>query len=174
MIVQKASARSAQPWLNGRGVQYEIAADGPLPDGWTWRVSTADIGQDVPFSVYPGVDRDFCVADGDGVIVTIDGEEHRCVLHSVTSFRGDAEVSAALIDGPVRALNLMRVDGGPGGTWRVLQVGDSVRVMHVAVALADGAVVDVAGTAHELQTLDALVSCDSALITVLSGHVAAF
>ena len=162
------------PWRNGKGVQYEIVADGPLPDGWTWRVSTADISQDVPFSVYGGVKRDFCVAEGDGVVLTIDGVAHRCATHSVTSFAGDADVSAALIGGPVRALNLMRVVGGPVGTWRILRADESAAVDHVAVALADGAVVRIGGVTHELATLDAVVSVDGATVYVVSGVVAAF
>lgn len=174
LIVQRAASRTATPWRNGKGVQYEITADGPLPDGWTWRVSTADIAQDVPFSVYEGVNRDFCVAEGDGVVLTIDGTAHRCATHSVTSFVGDATVSAALIGGPVRALNLMRVFGGPHGTWRILRAGESSAVDHVLVALADGAVVRIGGETIALATLDAVVSCDGATVDVASGIVAAF
>ena len=100
-----------QPWKNGLGVQYEIVCDGSLPDDWTWRLSTADITQDVPFSVFPGVNREFCVADGNGVVLTINGVDHRCEPGSVTKFRGDDVVFATLIDGPMRALNLMVRDG---------------------------------------------------------------
>lgn len=174
LIVQRAASRTAMPWRNGKGVQYEITADGPLPDGWTWRVSTAEIGQDVPFSVYEGVSRDFCVAEGDGVVLTIDGTAHRCATHSVTSFAGDATVSAALIDGPVRALNLMRVVGSPDGTWRILRGGESSAVDHVVVALADGAVVRIDGETIDLATLDAVVSDSGVTVHVASGVVAAF
>ena len=93
------------------GVQYEITCDGSLPDDWTWRLSTADITQNVPFSVFPGVNREFCVADGNGVVLTINGVDHRCEPGSITKFRGDDEVFATLIDGPMRALNLMVRDG---------------------------------------------------------------
>lgn len=174
LTVQRAASRVAMPWRNGKGVQYEIAADGPLPDGWTWRVSTADIGQDVPFSVYEGVNRDFCVAEGDGVVLTIDGTAHRCVTHSVTSFAGDATVSAALIGGPVRALNLMRVVGGPVGTWRIVRAGESVAVDRVAVALAGGAVVRIGGVTDELATLDAVLHCNGVAVQVVAGVVATF
>jgi environmental stress-induced protein Ves len=174
LIVQRAASRTAMPWRNGKGVQYEITADGPLPDGWTWRVSTADISQDVPFSVYEGVSRDFCVAEGDGVVLTIDGTAHRCATHSVTSFAGDATVSAALIDGPVRALNLMRVVGGPGGTWRIVRAGESATVDHVAVALAGGVSIEIASGTYELQTLDALLTRATERVRVIAGCVAVF
>jgi environmental stress-induced protein Ves len=109
--IQRAVDRTPQPWKNGLGVQYEITCDGSLPDDWTWRLSTADITQDVPFSVFPGVNREFCVADGNGVVLTINGVEHRCEPGSITKFRGDDVVFATLIDGPMRALNLMVRDG---------------------------------------------------------------
>ena len=109
--IQRAVDRTPQPWKNGLGVQYEIVCDGSLPDDWTWRLSTADITQDVPFSVFAGVNREFCVADGNGVVLTINGVEHRCEPGSITKFRGDDEVYATLIDGPMKALNLMVRDG---------------------------------------------------------------
>lgn len=109
--IQRAVDRTPQPWKNGLGVQYEIMCDGSLPDDWTWRLSTADITQDVPFSIFPGVNREFCVADGNGVVLTINGVEHRCEPGSITKFRGDDGVYAKLIDGPTRALNLMVRDG---------------------------------------------------------------
>jgi environmental stress-induced protein Ves len=70
MILQKASDRKAMPWKNGRGVLYNIASDG---QNWTWEISTADITSDVPFSHFPEIYRQFCVASGAGVILTIDG-----------------------------------------------------------------------------------------------------
>jgi environmental stress-induced protein Ves len=109
--IQRAVDRTPRPWKNGLGVQYEIVCDGSLPDDWTWRLSTADITQDVPFSVFAGVNREFCVADGNGVVLTINGVEHRCEPGSITKFRGDDEVYATLIDGPMKALNLMVRDG---------------------------------------------------------------
>jgi environmental stress-induced protein Ves len=109
--IQRAVDRTPQPWKNGLGVQYEIVCDGSLPDDWTWRLSTADITQDVPFSVFPGVNREFCVADGNGVVLTINGVNRRCEPGSITKFRGDDEVYATLIDGPMKALNLMVRDG---------------------------------------------------------------
>jgi hypothetical protein len=109
--IQRAVDRTPQPWKNGLGVQYEITCDGSLPDDWTWRLSTADITQDVPFSIFPGVNREFCVADGNGVVLNINGVDHRCEPGSITKFRGDDVVFATLIDGPMRALNLMVRDG---------------------------------------------------------------
>ena len=172
MNLQRASSRTPMPWRNGKGVQYEIAADGPLPEGWTWRVSTADIDQDVPFSVYPGVVRDFCVAEGRGVVLTIDGVEHGCGPGSVTRFTGNADVSSRLVDGPVRALNLMQNDSNDAGSWVILREGESGSVPRVLVALAGGATVRVGNEQCRLESLDAVVDGAGAAVVVVSGVVA--
>lgn len=172
MIVQRALDRVRVPWRNGRGVQYEIAADGPLPEGWTWRVSTADIDSDVPFSLYSGVLRDFCVAEGKGVVLTIGDVPHRCMLHSVTAFTGDDTVSATLVDGPVRALNLMRVEGSASFSWHILRAGESIAVPRVVVALADGALIRIDGQQIELATLDAVLAVEGRVVEVVRGTAA--
>ena len=134
-------------------MQYEILCDGSLPDDWTWRLSTADITQDVPFSIFPGVNREFCVADGNGVVLTINGVEHRCDPGSITKFRGDDDVYARLIDGPMRALNLM--------------VRDEVAPIHLCrkdmegslaiVAIGKMQVIESDGKQFYLDVLDAVV-----------------
>jgi environmental stress-induced protein Ves len=170
MIVQRALDRPGVPWRNGLGVQYEIAADGPLPDGWGWRLSSADITTDVPFSSFPGVDRFFCVGEGNGVVLTIDGIEHRCGSRSVTHFRGDAQVVAQLIDGPMKAINLMVRDGAPHRGYHVALEGSQVVAM-CAVALAGGATVQFGGTTHELENLDALVGHHETSVEIIRGAV---
>jgi environmental stress-induced protein Ves len=139
--IQRAVDRMPQPWKNGLGVQYEITCDGSLPDDWTWRLSTADITQDVPFSVFPGVNREFCVADGNGVVLNINGVDHRCEPGSITKFRGDDVVFATLIDGPMRALNLMVRDGAVEKHLQVVRAGGSIDLRNSnAVVAITGAV----------------------------------
>lgn len=170
MMVQRALDRPGVPWRNGLGVQYEIAADGPLPDGWGWRLSTADITTDVPFSSFPGVDRFFCVGVGNGVVLTIDGIDHRCGSRSVTHFRGDAQVVARLIDGPMKAINLMVRDGGPHRGYHVALEGSTVQAIAV-VAFEGGAEVRLDSEVRELEDLDALVGGQAATVEVLRGAV---
>ncbi len=66
----------AQPWRNGAGVTRLIAsgrADSSTvnptaaSDAFDWRISLADIREDGPFSVFPGIDR-CAVLLGDGRI----------------------------------------------------------------------------------------------------------
>ena len=151
------------PWKNGLGVQYEITCDGSLPDDWTWRLSTADITQDVPFSVFPGVNREFCVADGNGVVLTINGVDHRCEPGSITKFRGDDEVFATLIEGPMRALNLMVRDGAAEKHLQLVSAGGSIdmSVAEAVIAITGSAKLQLNGGEVVLETLDSQLVLNS-------------
>ena len=157
--IQRAVDRTPQPWKNGLGVQYEIMCDGSLPDDWTWRLSTADITQDVPFSIFPGVNREFCVADGNGVVLAINGVEHRCELGSITKFRGDDEVYATLIDGPMKALNLMVRDGAKEKHLQVVRAGGSLVLNSqcVLVSIIEEAILDMSTGEVAMDHLDAVL-----------------
>jgi environmental stress-induced protein Ves len=172
MILQRASERIAVPWRNGLGVQYEIICDGSLPDDWTWRLSTADITQDVPFSSFPGVTREFCVAEGNGVALNINGVDHRCEPRSVTTFRGDDVVFANLIDGPMRALNLMVRDGSKSRSLRLSSAGQELDDCSVVVAIGSASILVVDSDEIDLQILDALIFETPKTIRVIDGVVA--
>jgi environmental stress-induced protein Ves len=174
MIVQRAIERIGVPWRNGLGVQYEIICDGSLPDDWTWRLSTADITQDVPFSSFYGVTREFCVADGNGVVLNINGVDHRCEPGSITKFRGDNVVAAALTDGPMQALNLMLRDGSTARPLQIARVGQHIVRSQVIVAIMGSASVEVANQVVELGLLDAIIDLEGMDAVVHIGEVAAF
>ncbi len=108
-----------QPWRNGGGTTRELLV---RPAGHTWqvRVSVADVVADGPFSAFPGVSRWFTVIDGEGVVLVVDGVEHRCAAGSdPLAFSGDADTRSRLIDGATRDLNLM-LRGTPGAMQRVV------------------------------------------------------
>ena len=174
MILQRASERPAVPWRNGLGVQYEITCDGALPDDWTWRLSTADITQDVPFSSFLGVTREFCVADGSGVVLNINGVDHRCEPGSITKFRGDNMVAAALTNGPMQALNLMLRDGSTARPLQIARVGQHIVQCQVILAIMGSASVEVANQVVELGLLDAIIDLEGMDTVVHMGEVAAF
>ena len=174
MIVQRAIERIGVPWRNGLGVQYEIICYGSLPDDWTWRLSTADITQDVPFSSFYGVTREFCVADGNGVVLNINGVDHRCEPGSITKFRGDDVVAAALTDGPMQALNLMLRDGSNARPLQIARVGQHIVRSQVIVAIMGSASVEVANQVVELGLLDAIIDLEGMDAVVHIGQVAAF
>lgn len=172
MILQSASERTAVPWRNGLGVQYEIICDGSLPDDWTWRLSTADITQDVPFSSFYGVTREFCVAHGNGVVLNINGVDHRCEPESITKFRGDDEVFATLIDGPMRALNLMVRDGAKHRSLHLCTPGENIVDCSVAVAIGSTSILIADRDEIDMQILDALIFNSPTTIRVSDGVVA--
>jgi len=174
MMVQRASERAAVPWRNGLGVQYEIICDGSLPDDWTWRLSTADITQDIPFSSFPGVTREFCVADGNGVVLNINGVDHRCEPGSVTTFRGDDVVFATLIDGPMRALNLMVRDGAKHRSLQLNSTDAVIADLSVAIAIGTSSILVSDDDQIDLQLLDALLVNEQKTIRVLQGVVVTF
>lgn len=97
------------PWANGRGVTAEICAVPHAGDDWAWRLSIADVADDGPFSVLPGVDRAIAVVQGVGMGLSIAGRsEQRVEFGSAAlSFAGDALTTCRLLDGPVLDLNLM-------------------------------------------------------------------
>jgi hypothetical protein len=108
-----------QPWRNGGGTTRELLAR-PAGDAWRVRVSVADVAADGPFSPFPGVGRWFAVIDGAGVVLAVDGVEHRCTAGGEPlAFAGDADTRARLIDGPTRDLNLM-LRGVAGAMRRVV------------------------------------------------------
>ncbi|MEO8364013.1 MAG: HutD family protein [Ilumatobacteraceae bacterium] len=172
-MIQRAISRDPRPWRNGLGVQYEVTANGPLPDGWTWRLSTADLNQDVPFSIYEGVTREFCVAVGGGVILTLDGVAHRCGPHSVTTFDGGSSVQAAIIEGPTKDINLMVKHGSPPMHMSIHNEGESLMDVEALVALGGGAKLIVDETTVELDELDAILAARGNAIVVTSGSVVA-
>lgn len=116
-VILSAADRRRIPWKNGGGEAEDIASHPPDADWITmeWRVSRAWITASGPFSVFPGIDRTFLVADGDGVELSPAGAPVRLDPDAPPfAFPGDVATDCRLLDGPVVALNVMtRRDG-----WR--------------------------------------------------------
>ena len=104
--ILNADEFQTNPWKNGGGVTHEIARHA-VGNGWLWRISIAEVGSDGPFSVFPGMTRILTVIDGAGIdLLSADGVlEAR--LHRPAPFSGDLDVTARLVGGPVRNLNLI-------------------------------------------------------------------
>lgn len=96
-------------WRNGQGVSWEIAAHKEIgaPD-FSWRFAKARIDNDVPFSIYPGMDRIFMMLDGGGMDLEFeDGKvlhvHEKFVPHE---FSCDVPLNCKLLQGPSMDLNL--------------------------------------------------------------------
>lgn len=117
MSVTRLSAAKypAQSWKNGLGVSQTIAGF-PLRAGFDtllWQVGSTEIVADCPFSLLPGLDRQFMVIEGAGVELTCVDEAGRTTVNRVSplqtpfAFRGDWRTSCRLLDGPVKVFNVM-------------------------------------------------------------------
>jgi environmental stress-induced protein Ves len=159
MRIQRSAEHHIVPWANGLGVTTDVFLWPPDTTEWTWRLSIADVSDDLPFSMMPGIDRHIMVASGAGMALTIDGAPERRMDRSTPplSFDGESITTCRLLDGPIADLNLMVRRGLAVGILHVARLP-----MGRALALApdDVAVVVLDGTirfgAEELVTFDAV------------------
>jgi environmental stress-induced protein Ves len=116
-------------WKNGAGWTREIHAHPASVHGWDWRLSIAEIEQDAPFSVFPGVDRQLVLLSGNGLRLRFDdGEVHELrPPHDRLRFAGERVVRGELVDGPTQDFNLMwRRDAIDAQLWHRPLVGPMV------------------------------------------------
>jgi environmental stress-induced protein Ves len=104
--LQRFVEHRKMPWINGRGVTHEVAV-AQLGDSWDWRLSIAEVSEDGPFSVFPGVDRVLVVATGNGMTLTIAGQSLKLARFESATFDGESEALGELTNGSVYDLNLM-------------------------------------------------------------------
>ncbi len=100
-------------WRNGFGWTREILR---LPDSttdtgdaWDWRMSIAEIEQDGPFSIFPGVERELILLHGNGLRLRFDDDAVHAIEppHGRLRFAGERIAFGELIDGPTHDFNLM-------------------------------------------------------------------
>ena len=111
MRVQRLGEHRRVPWRNGLGTTLEVAV-GPLlvaddALSWSWRVSVATVDQAGPFSSFPDVDRTLVVVEGDGLGLQVGSHRFSALPSCPVNFPGDEPTTAALLNGPVRDLNVM-------------------------------------------------------------------
>ncbi|MEV6399511.1 HutD family protein [Streptomyces sp. NPDC051907] len=137
--VLRAADRAAVPWKNGGGVTREIVAspEGASTDAFDWRVSLADVGEDGPFSAFPGVERILTVADGAGMDLAVGGRRTLAdERFRPYAFPGDQETEGRLLAGPVVNFNVMYRRGSTACQTAVVRGG-----LHLAVPPGATAVV---------------------------------
>lgn len=109
--VHPAADRRFAPWKNGGGETAEIACfpEGAGFDGFGWRISTARVAGDGPFSRFDGVARVLAVLEG-GPLALSFADGRRVVLDSESppfAFDGGLGCDGALLGPPVLDLNVM-------------------------------------------------------------------
>ena len=95
-------------WKNGTGWTREIVRV-PDREEWDWRLSIAEIEQDGPFSVFPGIDRELVLIRGNGLRLRFEDGEVRELQppHERIRFAGERVVGGELLEGPTHDFNLM-------------------------------------------------------------------
>jgi len=126
-IIRKGDFRETR-WRNGMGLSWDIASQPPGTEDFGWRLATALIESDVPFSDYPGVDRIFTLIEGNGLDLDFEGRTtlrvgRRFVPHP---YPCDVPTFCRLRDGPCRALNLFTRRGQWSATADVLSSGAEI------------------------------------------------
>lgn len=116
-------------WRNGLGWTREIHAASSRSGEWEWRLSIAEIEQDAPFSLFPGVDRELVLLSGNGLRLRFDDDEVNELHppHDRMRFAGERGVTGELLDGPTQDFNLMwRRDAIDAQLWHRPLVGPMV------------------------------------------------
>lgn len=115
LTIRRREEHRRMPWKNGLGVTEEIAIapEGvTLADPFLWRLSSALVQADGPFSLFPGYDRTLVVIDGAGMILDADGKRTTLArFGDPFVFPGETSVTSALSEGPIRDFNVMALRG---------------------------------------------------------------
>ncbi|MFF8292163.1 HutD family protein [Streptomyces sp. NPDC016309] len=121
--VLRAAGRTAVPWKNGGGVTREVAAlpENAGTEGFTWRVSLADVAADGSFSTFPGTDRILTVVAGAGMDLDAGGRPLRAERYRPVPFPGDVPTGGRLLAGPVVNLNVMHRRGAVAAAVAVVR-----------------------------------------------------
>ena len=158
------------PWANGRGVSYEVARESDAAGEWRWRLAIAPITEDGPFSPLPGVHRELTLIEGNGLVLTIDGNMVGCHPGHVVRFAGYSHTHAALTQGPVVDLNVMSREDAPM-TMSIVCGPSTIESVPALVAITDCTVI-FDGAEQTLQPRDALIGSTHS-VHLVSGTAAA-
>ena len=154
------------PWRNGMGVSWEIASHKEHgASEFSWRFAKARIDRDVPFSIYPGVDRVFMQISGNGLDLEFEGGQVLTVHESNVphAFACDVPLTCKLRDGPCFDLNLFTARGVYEAHASVIKLSgmetlDLSNIEAVYFALEGSVVLSGQGGAVQLQAGDAAVA----------------
>jgi uncharacterized protein len=162
----RQSEMTEGPWRNGMGVSWEIASHKqPVAAEFSWRFAKARIDRDVPFSIYPGIDRVFMQISGNGLDLEFEGG-HILQVHESNvphAFACDVPLNCKLRGGPCYDLNLFTARGVYEAQASVMKINgmetlDLSNIEAVFFALEGSVVLSGQGGAVQLQTGDAAVA----------------
>ena len=169
MNIIRASSLTPKPWKNGGGVTSEIVVSPPGAafDAFDWRISTAIVEQDGPFSRFPGVDRTLALLKG-GLKLKFADRPVVVLTPSSTPvcFPGDVDASAELWGGPAHDLNVMTRRGhwrasveGHRQSFRVAALPGFAKHPRCAIVMVDGS-----ATVHGTTSRSSLGPLDTVIV----------
>jgi environmental stress-induced protein Ves len=178
----RQSEMTEGPWRNGMGVSWEIASHKtPGAAEFSWRFAKARIDRDVPFSIYPGIDRVFMQISGNGLDLEFDGGYVLQVHESNVphAFPCDVPLNCKLRDGPCFDLNLFTARGVYQAEASVLKLNgmesiDLSGVEAVFFALEGSVVLSGQGGAVQLQMGDAAVATLEQVVSIAGNAASLF
>ncbi|MDE2444629.1 MAG: HutD family protein [Alphaproteobacteria bacterium] len=169
-------------WRNGMGVSWEIASY--RPEGaadFHWRFAKARIDADVPFSIYPGMERVFMQLEGNGLDLVFEGGHVLQVheSHIPHSFACDVPLNCKLLNGPCYDLNLFTARGKYQSQASVLKVNgmeslDLSGVEAVFMALEGKVVLSGPDGAVRLQKGDAAIAAHEQVVSLAGNGAKVF
>lgn len=94
------------PWKNGKGTTAQIAIgpdDAIFPENFSWRISSAEVNSNDPFSQFEGCERLLVITKGAGLLLNGEKLAHGEVLE----FSGETPIDAELVEGPIVDLGVI-------------------------------------------------------------------
>lgn len=164
------------PWKNGLGVTREISRH-PAVEAYDWRISVATIRDDGPFSRFSGYLRNISVLEGEGMFLTIDGEESGLIApFQAADFNGESEVSCKIHGGPLLDFNVIYKAETTTAAVSWLRDGEWTEQQNTQLLFNAGETLEleVNGQHYALGHYDSLLIGAPASVAVASGQNARF
>jgi environmental stress-induced protein Ves len=118
MIHLTAKDFHPMPWANGKGTTIEMLRQ--ETDHLQLRLSRAQVVEDGPFSLFPGIQRNLTVLTGPGFDLVGDLTLHARPLRPI-AFPGDIALRAVNVTAPSEDFNVMRAAHLPSPRVRITQ-----------------------------------------------------
>ena len=97
-----------QPWKNGGGTTTELFRLSKDSNDFVFRISSAKVEKNGPFSLYENIDRVLILLKGKGLrLITSNGKSEMKNELEMYSFSGETAIDCELIDGECLDFNVM-------------------------------------------------------------------
>lgn len=167
MQIIPRSSYQRMPWKNGKGLTEEVivAPLGSTMETFDWRLSIAHVGEDGPFSIFPGVDRSIALLDGEGLRLDLPNGDSKVLrpYGEPFAFAGEWAISSSNIGGPTIDLNIMTRRGCYQHSMHRYRSVEPLRIR------ADSDTILVFKSAAEIKTREGVISTTPFSSVVLSA-----